>query len=216
MVGKLKLGYDSVHLSRLPLLQVCLIGRVVPVNQSKPSLTPVSPLHRVIVGKLDAIRVRQAIKASAIRIDNQRPLQPLGLEEVVHPIALGTRVSQKFLAISPGIARQRSLMKLPDDFGLTRAQADPMPVDGDLPIAMAVGEVFASLGGRLGSDERFQPRPLGSAQEKVLFLECLRSRTLRDVAVLLGLRLEVLDCGAAVLQDQMSVPVPQIHKAGEI
>ena len=107
-------------------------------------------------------------------------------------------------------------MELPDDVGLAGPQADPMPVDGDLPVAMAVCEVLPSLCGRLGSDQRFQPCPLGSAQEKVLFLECLRSRTLRDVAVLLGLGLEVLDGDAAVLQDQMSVPVSQIHQSREL
>ena len=166
--------------------------------------------------RAEPIRDSEAIKASAVRVDNQWPLQPLGFEEVMHTIALGACVSKKLLAISPWISCQRSLMKLPDDFGLTRAQADPMPVDGDLPVAMAVGEVLRSGCCGLGFDEGFQPRPLGAAKKEVVFLECLRPRTLRDAAVLLELGLEVFDGGAAVLQDQMCVPVAQIHQSSEI
>ena len=86
----------------------------------------------------------KAIKASAVGFDKQGPLQPLGFEKVVHPVAFGSGVSQKLFAVSPGIAPQRRLIELPDDVGLTWPQADPMPVDGDLAVAMAVGEVLPS------------------------------------------------------------------------
>ena len=134
----------------------------------------------------------------------------------MHPVAFGSGVSQKLFAVSPGIAPQRCLMELPDDVGLTGPQADPMPVDGDLPVAMAVCEVLPSGCGGLGFDEGFQPCPLGPAKKEVVFLECLRPRTLRDAAVLLGLGLEVLDGGAAILKDQMRVPVSQIHEASDV
>ena len=69
--------------------------------------------------RAEPIRDSEAIKASAVRVDNQWPLQPLGFEEVMHTIALGTGVSQKLLSVAPWISCQRRLMELPDDVGLT-------------------------------------------------------------------------------------------------